>query len=718
MMRSLVHHRRQDDLIILNRMLLLFCMQLRIKFLHHLATLQPRTNLAYGHEYEIVLTRGIMDGSPNPSQNGEFLPLDQEYRYRFTTKTPDIYDLTPGEFELTPGGRGGADIALYTDRESGRAYSYVTAEEAGWRVVDVTDPTNPFVTYKENHSQPPDTATPNVAWRYRGAAVDQETGILALTEWIYWNCAECGNFGYVSFYDVKSDPAAPVLIGRERLAENFSGVPYHVAISGDYAYVQTTAVGIQVVNIEKAKGTHQPGEAIAGYYDTMGAGYMSPNDIAFLKGNLYVPTSSGHLLVLSVSDPALPELIGSLNLSSPSPPRRGSGMGDYTFADASGTPQTMDIAVVSYGMGNLSIVNVTDPRNPVIIATISGVNASDVSINRKGMIYITDGTTVDVIDIKDPYSPKRLNDIGNETYADKTELSLGFSSALVEKDGWVYLANRQYGMRVLDLDADVEPIPVPERKEDSFCGDDNTCKTDTKQDQCQLAKSAVNTLLGEYQREAVDLAVKAPGGSIAVERRYYGGKWSWGHLGDNLIFNQGSSNNIESIVKGGVTYNTVSSGSLYASGTYKITRKTDNSGWRWADTAGAWKEYDANGRMTSYGDRTGVTARLTYEQGENGRLLSVSDRNNRQVIAYEYNSDGLIAVVTDGDNRRVEYTYTSGNLTGIKDVLGNTTTHGYDISGQLIRTVDAAGRESVVAYYGSAKVASVVDGRCKRTFYQ
>ena len=434
------------------------------------ATLQPRTNLAYGHEYEIVLTRDIKDSNPNPSQNGEFLPLDQEYLYRFTTKTPDIYDLTAGGFELTTGGRGGADIALYTDRESGRAYSYVTAEEAGWRVVDVTNPTRPFVTYKENHSQPPDTATPNVAWRYRGAAVDQETGILALTEWIYWNCAECGNFGYVSFYDVKSDPAAPVLIGRERLAEQFSGVPYHVAISGDYAFVQTTAVGIQVVNIEKAKGTHQPGEAIAGYYDTMGAGYMSPNDIAFLKGNLYVPTSSGHLLVLSVSNPALPELIGSLNLSSPSPAWRVSVMGDYTFTDASGTPQTMDIAVVSSGTGGLSIVNITDPRNPVVMATISGISASDVSINRKGMIYVADGTTVDVIDIKDPYNPKRLNDIGNEAYPDGSEVSLGYSSALVEKDGWVYLANRQYGMRVLDLDpfqikiVDVKGVNVSEVK--------------------------------------------------------------------------------------------------------------------------------------------------------------------------------------------------------------------------------------------------------------
>ena len=486
MMRGLIHHsrRRQDDLIILSRMLLLCCVQLRIKFLHHLAALQPRMNLAYGHEYEVVLTQGIKDSTPNPSQNGEFLSLDQEYRYRFTTKVPNVYDLAADSFGLTPGGRGGSDIALYTDRESGRAYSYVAADIAGWRAVDVTDPTRPVVTYKINYSYPPDTATPHTSWRFRGAAVDQETGILALTEWIYWNCADCGNFGYVSFYDLKSDPAAPALIGRERLAENFSGVPFQVAIVGNYAYVATIGVGIQVVDIERSKQAHQPGEAIAGYYDTVGAGYGSPYDIAILKGNLYVPASSGHFLVLSASNPALPDLIGKIEQSAAFRAHRVSVMGDYTFADAAGTPQTMDIAVVSNGAGYVYIVNVTDPRNPVVIAAISGVNASDVSINRKGMIYVADGTTVDVIDIRDPYHPKRLNDIGNETYADKTELSLGFSSALAEKDGWVYLANQQYGMRVLDLDpfqvkiVDVKGVNISEVK---YANDEKAGSSDDKE---------------------------------------------------------------------------------------------------------------------------------------------------------------------------------------------------------------------------------------------
>src|SRR3972149_4279186 len=95
------------------------------------ATLQPRTNLDYGHEYEIVLTQGIKDSNSNRSQIGESLPLDQEYRYRSTTKVPDVYDLAGG-FDLTPGGRGGVDIALYTDRESGRTYSYLSAGLGGW----------------------------------------------------------------------------------------------------------------------------------------------------------------------------------------------------------------------------------------------------------------------------------------------------------------------------------------------------------------------------------------------------------------------------------------------------------------------------------------------------------------------------------------------------------------------------------------------------------
>ena len=46
----------------------------------------------------------------------------------------------------------------------------------------------------------------------------------------------------------------------------------------------------------------------------------------------------------------------------------------------------------------------------------------------------------------------RCNIITQAPDAGGTMTSLGWSPALAEKDGWVYLVNQQKGMRVLDLD--------------------------------------------------------------------------------------------------------------------------------------------------------------------------------------------------------------------------------------------------------------------------
>lgn len=418
------------------------------------ATLLPHNNLSYGREYEIVVTRSVKDSVANDPPFEEFMPLDREYRARFTTKSPTLYDME-GAFALTPGGMGGTDIALYTDRTTGRSYAYVALEESGWGAVDVTDPANPVMTDQVNHTQPPQSPSPYVSWRYRGVSVDQEQGILAVTEWITFHNVESslGNYGYIGFYDLKANPAKPVLIGRDRLAENFSGVPYHVALSGNYAYVATIMVGIQVVDVEKATASHQPGDAIVGYYDSMGEGYQSPYDVAMLKGNLYVTTSKGHLLVLSTGVPQLPSLIGKIEpVDGGFRAYRAAVMGDYPYTDAAGQTQNMDIAVVSNGLGNIYIVNVTDPTNPKIVSSLTGIAGTDISINKSGTAYITAGTTVDVVDIKDPSHPKLLNTVGNESYADGSSVSPGYNRALVEQDGWLYLANQQEGMRVLNLD--------------------------------------------------------------------------------------------------------------------------------------------------------------------------------------------------------------------------------------------------------------------------
>lgn len=682
------------------------------------ATLLPKNNLVYGKTYEIVVTQAVKDSISNPVPYDEFMSLDREYHARFTTKLPTVYDLSGG-FALIPGGKGGTDIALYTHRATGRNYAYVAFEEAGWGVADVTDPVSPVMTHQVNYTQPPQSTSPHVSWRYRGVAVDQERGILAITEWITFHNAESsqGNYGYIGFYDLKTNPEKPTLIGRDRLAENFSGVPYHVALSGNYAYVATVMVGIQVVDVEKATAPHQAGDAIVGYYDSMGEGYGSPYDVSLLKGNLYCATSKGHLLILNTVVPQLPSLIGKVEPGDAFRALRVSVLGDYAYTDVAGQPRIIDLAMASNGAGNIYFVDVTDPTSPKVISSLSGISGTDISISRAGMSYITAGTVVDVVDIKDPDNPKLLNAVGNEYYDNGASVSLGYNRALLEQDGWLYLANQQEGLQTLDLETAEEPPPV--KNECSLCeAECDRCK-DSNQDQCQPTGSAVNMRMREYQRDATDLTVKVPGGVLSAQRWYNSNRWTWDHAKDNLIFRRGSDDKIEAIEKGGVVYGVASvTGDLFTSGVYRITKKADNTGWKWVDKSGNWKEFNASGRITAYGDRTGVTRRLLYEPGDNGRLTGVADRNNRQVITYEYNSDSQIAAATDLAGRRVEYTYTGGLLTKVKDVLGGETTHTYDTLGRITGSIDAAGRESKVSYDNFGRVASVLDGAGKGQYFR
>ena len=98
-----------------------------------------------------------------------------------------------------------------------------------------------------------------------------------------------------------------------------------------------------------------------------------------------------------------------------------------------------------------------------------------------------------------------------------------------------------------------------------------------------------------------------------------------------------------------------------------------------------------------------------YEEGKNGKLAGITDRNYRQVIWFEYNGDDQISAVQDNDNRRVEYSYTDGLLTSVTDILGNETLYEYDTDGKITKTIDAAGRPAIVSYDEYGNAASIVD---------
>ena len=414
------------------------------------ATLTPKGNLYYGREYEVVVTRGILDATENKDFGNVKLPLTREVRSRFTTKQPTAYDLASADQFA-----GGFDLALYTDAESGRTLAYVTAMENGWRVIDVTDPQAPRLV--EIHNQ----TNTGVSWSERGVAVEQEVGTLALTEDIRYLGG--GQYGYVRFHDLGATPDKPVRAGQEKLAEAFSGIPGRVALQGQYAFVATVGAGLQVVDIAAAQAHigASDGSTIVGTFDCEGPGYGAAADILLYRWNrALLTTNGGYLLILDVSTPQLPQLLTAYKPGGFSAGRV-AAVADFGYADAEGYPLSLDLGVTVGRDGRLRTLDLSDPYAPQVLGVAvdeSGAEvitvAMDLAINKSaGLAFVTTFSSVQIFDLRNPSRPRLLSTLTQLPGSDGEMQLLGAIPAIVEKDGWVYLTDQTRGLRVLDVDA-------------------------------------------------------------------------------------------------------------------------------------------------------------------------------------------------------------------------------------------------------------------------
>lgn len=434
------------------------------------ADLTPRGNLAYDRSYQVLITSGISDVTPNPSSGDTTLPLAQAYQSTFTTKRPSAYDLAS-----TDQFSGGRDIALFNDINNGSSYTYVAAGDKGWRVVDVSNQNAPEVVHTTSSSCVPGVSTDCTAispvFNFRGVAVhpDPNRALLTMTENIAF--ADGNQYGYIRFYDLAANPINPPRVGQEKLAEAYSGIPGRVAMWGDYAYVATAAAALQVVSISTAIDNvtnHLPtneGTSIVGAFDSIGQGYGSPNDIVvYGPGKALLTTNPGHLLVLDINNP-VPVLMG---LIEPANLRafRVAGTTDYVYPDSDGNPQVMDLAVAG-GNGRIKTVDLSDPYNPRVLATVKDSNGIevvsypfDITLNKAaGLALVTTLNAIQVVDVKDPNNPRLLNTITQlpDTSGVATPsgtpamLPIGSIPAMVENNGWLFMADENKGMRTLEL---------------------------------------------------------------------------------------------------------------------------------------------------------------------------------------------------------------------------------------------------------------------------
>ncbi len=428
------------------------------------AVLTPKGNLYYDREYQVVLTSAIKD---LPDKNDSATTADKcfplaEVRTTFSTKKPTSYDLADNQFS-------GRDIDLYYSRETMKLYSYVTAGDQGWRVVDVTDPTSTQVVWPR-----PDLGIPSADFRsptgfnYRSVAVhpDSSKALMAMTDTV--NFADGSQYGYVRFYSLLN-PALPVLVGREKLAEAYSGIPGRIALYSDYAFVATINAGLQVVNISQASANlaeskPSDGSSIVGVFDSVGQGLGQPNDVLVLNGiNALLTTTSGSLITLDITEPSFPTFVTSIGQNDGRRFSRIAAAMQYQYIDTGNMPQSMDLVIASSQEGKIRTIDMSNPASPQVLAITqdetglvdAAISAMDLVIDKEsGLAFATSLGTVYVIDIKDPFKPKLINRFTSlyDPTGSPITIPLGQTPAIVERGGWIYAASQQKGVKVLNFD--------------------------------------------------------------------------------------------------------------------------------------------------------------------------------------------------------------------------------------------------------------------------
>ena len=263
--------------------------------------------------------------------------------------------------------------------------------------------------------------------------------------------------GWLRLLDV-SRPATPIVRGSSMPR----GYPEAIALSGPYAYVAEFMTGVEVFDL--AGGTSPvlvsqlsasaPLDRIAvadrlvcatGYtsdvqimdftdfqkpvmlrpYSVKGAAA----DVALVKNLAYVAhQGSGELLILDLSQPTAPVLLGSTTV--PDSPRRlcVAGRFAYVLSDT-----------------GLSIVDVRDPKTPRFLSFLPMTQLFEDLDAYRGYVYLA-GQTLAVVNVRDPFKP----------FLQTSWLDPNPIPALDVQHGLIYLAREVLGLMIVQF---TDPAP-------------------------------------------------------------------------------------------------------------------------------------------------------------------------------------------------------------------------------------------------------------------
>jgi len=249
----------------------------------------------------------------------------------------------------------------------------------------------------------------------------------------------------------------------------------------------------------------------------------------------------------------------------------------------------------------------------------------------------------------------------------------------------------------------------------------------------------VNTSIGNYVYDHVDLALPGPGMGFEFKRTYnslnpeagslgYGWNYSYNvsvqEFGDNTVVTWGDGQKSVYSKQTDGSYAPVFPG-MYdtltkdsGTGVYSITRK-DHSVYGF-NTAGSLVyiadkngntialAYDGSGYLSSITDTAGRT--ITVTNDTSGRITAIADPMGR-TAGFAYDASGNLVTATDLRGKATTFTYDSNHrLLTIVDPVGNTVvTHTYNAKNQVATQIDAKGGVTTFSYDNTTNITTLVD---------
>jgi len=273
-------------------------------------------------------------------------------------------------------------------------YAYVTDSRdygsGGLRVIDVSDPANPYKVGFYSHPGPGHAqgvyvldGYAYVAYRRSSNTTGAGLRIVDISDpsnpyekgfWGFafsaWGVHVVGSYAYVAcghagFYVVNvSDPANPYEVGS--CSVGAWAYPLAVYVAGDYAYIAASGYGscLRVVDISDPTNPHGLGSYHAGGY-ALG--------VHVIDNYAYVAYGNSGLRVIDVSDPTAVCEVGF-----------------YDTSNLCGVHVSGNCAYVADAAGGLRIIDIYDPTNPYEVGFYSNVAACGIHV-AGGYAYVASG---------------------------------------------------------------------------------------------------------------------------------------------------------------------------------------------------------------------------------------------------------------------------------------------------------------------------------------